>query len=88
MHSSSLAGSSSEKESPYFPLSEYPPQLPEGEEGDKSNESDQTPGEQFMGPFPKELNETFREPLPLPKALDHMLNHGKGTDKDTEDDSL
>jgi hypothetical protein len=41
-----------------------------------------------MVPFPEEVNETSRKPLPHPKALDHMLDEGKGTDKETEDDRL
>ena len=69
--------SSPKKESRYFVLSQHPPQLLEAEEGDKSHKNDQTPGEKFMGPFPKEINETSREPFPLPKALDYMLDEGK-----------
>jgi hypothetical protein len=30
-----------------------------------------------MGSFPKEFNETSREPLPFPKALDRMLDEAK-----------
>ena len=41
-----------------------------------------------MVPFPKEVNETSREPLPSPKAFDRMLDESKGTDKETEDDGL
>jgi hypothetical protein len=86
MPKSSLAGSSLEKESPYFALSQHSPQLPEREEWDKSHENDQTPGEQFMGSLPKKANETSRETFPHPKALDQMLNESKADDKETEND--
>ena len=39
-----------------------------------------------MGSLPKEANETSREALPHPKALDQMLYEGKADDKETEND--
>lgn len=41
-----------------------------------------------MMAFAKQVNDTRREPLPAPKALDHMLDEGKGTDKESEDEGL
>jgi len=82
----SQVGSFLENESPHFALSQNPPQLPEGEEGNKGHENDQTPGKQFIS-SPKKVNETSREPHPIPKSLDHMLDEGEGTDKESENDS-
>ena len=83
-----LVGSSPEKESSYLVLSQHPPQLLDAEEGDKSNENDQGIGEDFIGSFPEEVNDATREPLPLPKALDPMLDQGKDGNKESEDDRL
>jgi hypothetical protein len=80
----SLVGSSPEKESSYFALSQHPPQLPEGEEGDKSHENHQKPGEEFMELFSIEFNKSTPHPLAAPKVLDRVLDEGKGTYKETE----
>ena len=41
-----------------------------------------------MVSFSKEINETFRKSLPLPKAHYHILYDGKDSDKESEDERL
>ncbi len=79
---------SPEKKSSYFFLSQHPPQLLDTEEGDKSHENDQSIGEKFIVPFPQKIGNVPREPRPLPKDLDHILEHGKDTEKKSEDGGL
>ncbi|MFH0996844.1 MAG: hypothetical protein V1844_15320 [Pseudomonadota bacterium] len=84
----SSAVSFSEKERPYFVLSYHPAQLLDAEEWNKCHKNDQTIGEKFMGPNPQELDNISREPGPLPKAFDHILEYGEDSEKESENKRL